>query len=285
MPKRVLSTQTARALALIVALTAVGSVAHAQGETATERGPLAAAETAYLEVDFEGTRDHALAALRAGDNTPDQIVRVFLLLGIASSALGDEGAARDYFMRMLGIDPNATLDDSVPPRLRNPYLEARGAWAARPGRLSVTAGLDRSSSAVRVELRDPVEMARRVRVAARLEGEAEYTVNEYTSQSVILARVPGAAEADRVEYYVEVLDMHGNVILADGSAFDPAAVGRTAAAQNSSGGDGGGGILEDPVLWIIVGAVVLVAGGITLGVVLDQRSRIGIQTGITIGLD
>lgn len=271
-------------LAALVGLLLLASGAQAQGEAA---GPLEAAEAAYLEVDFEATRDQALMALRAGDNGPDAIVRIYQLLGIASSALGDEAAARDYFMRMLGVDENASLDDSVPPRLRNPYLEARGAWAARPGRLGLQVGLDRASSAVRVALRDPIEMVRRVRISARLEGDAEYTSNEYEAQAVLLAEVIGAADADRLEYFVEALDMHGNVVFSEGSAFDPEVVGR----QNRSTGstepaDGGGGsIFEEPVFWVIVGSVLAVGAGIGVGVALDQQSRIGIRSQVVIGID
>ncbi|MCZ7684251.1 MAG: hypothetical protein M5U28_37935 [Sandaracinaceae bacterium] len=108
---------------------------------------LARAEAAYLEVDFDATHQHALAALRAGGNTPEQLVRVYQLLGIAASALGREDEARDHFVRMLGLDRDAELDASVPPRLRDPFLEARGVWAARTGRLGIQVGLDRARPA------------------------------------------------------------------------------------------------------------------------------------------
>lgn len=264
---------------LIILSLVCAAPAMAQGD------PLAAAEAAYLEVDFEGTRDNALLALRAGGQTPEQVVRIYQLLGISSSALGDEDAARDYFVRMLGIDPDASLDESVPPRLRNPYLEARGVWAARQGRLEITAGLDRGTSSVRVELTDPTDMARRVRVSTRLEGAAQYTTQEYAAAAVLGAQLEGAADADRVEYYVDVLDMHGNVILASGSAFQPRVVGRAPAGATGGGGGGGTTFVEEPVFWIVVGAVLAVAAGVTIGVVVDQRSRIGFQSGVTIGVD
>ena len=246
---------------------------------------LAAAEAAYLEVDFEATRDLAIRALRAGGHTPEEVVRIYKLLGIASSALDEEEAARDYFVRMLGLDADATLDDSVSPRMRNPYLEARGVWAARQGRLGVEAGLDRGSSAVHVELTDPTDMARRVRVAARLEGASDYTTEVYAAQSVLNAPVAGADTADRVEYYVEVLDMHGNTILSAGSAFEPEVVGRTSFANGEGGGGGGGSVVEEAWFWIVIGAVVAAGAGIAIGFVLDSRSRIGVQTGVSIGVD
>ena len=134
-----------------------------------------------------------------------------------------------------------------------------------------------------MELRDPTDMARRIRIAARLEGEAQFATAEYEAAATIAAPVTGAADADRVEYYVEVDDIHGNTLLAEGSAFDPRVVGRL----DTGGGGGGGGtpFYEEPVLWIIVGAAVVVGAAIAIGVVVDARSRIGVQTGVSLEID
>ncbi len=245
---------------------------------------LARAEAAYLEVDFDATHQHALAALRAGGNTPEQLVRVYQLLGIAASALGREDEARDHFVRMLGLDRDAELDASVPPRLRDPFLEARGVWAARTGRLGIQVGLDRARSSLRIQLSDPSATARRVLVHSRLEGETQFVTQDAEARGAIDVPVQGAAAADRVEYYVEVLDEHRNVMLAEGSAFEPRVVGRERVAAGG-GAASGPTIVEEPVFWVIVGAVVAVAAGITIGVVADQRSHIGAQTSITIGID
>ncbi|MGE0789239.1 MAG: hypothetical protein AB7S26_26430 [Sandaracinaceae bacterium] len=250
-----------------------------------QEGPLERAEQAYQEIDFERVRELAVEALRTGTLRPEQLVRTYELLGVSNSALGDAEAARDFFVRMLWLDPDRQLDDSVSPRMREPYLEARGVRTARPGSMSIEAGIDRSAGTVHVELRDPSSLARRVRVAARLEGATEYTTAEYAAASALDAPLAGAANADRIEYYVEVLDMHGNTLLGQGSPFSPRVVGRTGAPQGGGEDGGGGGVtfFEEPLFWIIVGAVVLVGAGITVGVVLDSRSRIGVQTGVNFG--
>ena len=267
-------------LALALLLLAAPGLARAQGR-AGAAGPssLTQAEEAYQNVDFEATRDHGLEALRGGGLRPEQLVRCYMLLGVASSALHEEDAARDYFVRMLGIDPDAQLDESVNPQMRDPFLEARGMWAARPGRLEIEVGLDRNTSSVRVEVRDPTDMAQRVRIAARLEGDAQFTTAEYAAAATLTAPVTGAAEADRVEYYVEILDIHGNTLRSEGTAFDPRIVGRV------RGEAGGSNLLEEPLLWIIVGAVAAAGAAIAIGVIVDQRSRIGIQTGIQLDID
>ncbi|MCA9605221.1 MAG: hypothetical protein KC619_06490 [Myxococcales bacterium] len=254
----------------------------AVGAQAQSPSHLREAEEAYLNVEFEQVRDHALEALRGGRLTPDQLVRTYELLGVASSALHETDVARDYFVRMLGIDPDHELDASVNPEMRDPFLEARGMWAARAGRLRIEVGLDRPSSALRISLVDPTDMAQRVRVAARLEGAAEFVTAEHEASVEISAPLTGAGDADRVEYWVEVLDMHGNVMLAEGSAFDPRVVGRM---RVEGGGGGGSSFFEEPTFWIIVAAVAAVAIGVTIGVVVDQRSRIGVQTGISFGVD
>ena len=259
---------------------AAGAWLLAAAASAQASSHLRAAEEAYLDVDFERVRSRALEALRGGGLTPPELVRTYELLGVASSALRDNTVARDYFVRMLGIDPDHDLDASVNPEMRDPFLEARGLWAARAGRLRIEVGLDRPTSSLRIQLVDPTDMAQRVRVAARVEGTAEYVTQEHAASVELSTAVTGADSADRVEYYVEVLDMHGNVMLAAGSAFDPRVVGR----MRMEGGGGGASFLEEPVFWLVVAAVAVVAAAVTIGFVVDERSRIGAQTGISFGV-
>jgi hypothetical protein len=249
---------------------------------------LEAAERAYLDVDFERTLEHASAALQAGGHDPDRLGRIYELLGVSAAALGDTEGAREFFERMLAIDPDATLDDTVPPRLRAPYLEARGIISARSDQLDVEVGLDRVRAAVRVALRDPFEMARLIRVHARLEGSAEFTSLESRAQPEVLAPLPGSDSADRVEYWVEVLDAYGNKLTTVGSEFEPRTIGRLAVGGSSSAGPGadtgGSNIFEDPLFWIIAGGVVLVTGGVITGVLVDEASHVPVRTGVSFGL-
>ncbi len=276
---RIPSSATA-ALATCLLLVS-GSVSAQEDAPGASRSPLQAAEAAYMNVDFEAVRDHALESLRRGGLTPEQLVRTYELLGVAHSALRETDAARDYFVRMLGVAPDHELDASVNPQMRDPFLEARGLWAARTDRLSVEVGLNRPASSLRVVLSDPTEMATRIRISARLEGEAQFTTAEYESVATLNAPVVGAADADRVEYYVEVLDIHGNIMIAQGSAFDPRVIGR----MQLQAGEDGESFFDGPAFWLILAAVAVVAGGITAGVIVDQRSRIGVQTGISFGVD
>lgn len=288
---------TLAALAL-AALTLASASAEAQRRgrraVAEPTDPLQAAEQAYVEVDFERTLEHASEALQAGAHTPDRLVRIYQLLGVSAAALGDPDGARDFFQRMLAVDPDATLDDTVPPRLRAPYLEARGIVTARPDQLGIQVGLARAQAAVRVALTDPFQMARTLRVHARLERQVEYTTVEADAQAEVLAPLPGSDTADRVEYWVEVLDPYGNQLVMVGTEFEPRTVGRIAIAGGGGGGagggtgagagggqGGGGNVLEDPLFWIIAGGVVLVTGAVVTGVLVDQASHVPLQTGVS----
>ncbi|UJR84772.1 hypothetical protein [Sandaracinus amylolyticus] len=290
------SQRTFVALALMIGVVISASSADAQrrrrgGGEAVD--PLTAAEQAYTEVDFEQTLEHAGAALQAGGHAPDRLVRIYMLLGVSAAALGDAEGARDFFQRMLAVDPEAQLDDTVPPRLRAPYLEARGIVSARPEQLGVEVGIARAQSAVRVALIDPFQMARTVRVHGRIEGQVQFTDVEAEAQSEVLAPLAGADTADRIEYWVEVLDPYGNQVVLVGSEFEPRTVGRVAAVAVPGGGgaggggtqqSGGGSVLEDPLFWVIAVGVVLVTGGVVAGVLIDQSSHVPVQTGVSFGV-
>jgi hypothetical protein len=267
-----------RALTTFLLTLAVALSAEAQS------GALPQAEEAYQNIDFDGVHTHATAALREGGHSRDELIRIYELLGVSASALGREDEARDYFVRMLGLDRDAQLDESVPPRLRDPYLEARGVWAARPGRLALEVNLDRAASALRVQLTDPSQMGARLMVYSRLEGEAQFQPHEGAAQSVTQVSVPGAAQADRVEYYVELLDQHRNIVLSEGTAFQPRTVGRERLAPGAAA-PSGPSVFEEPAFWIVTVFVLAAAGAVTGALIADERSRIGAQTGVTIGID
>lgn len=249
--------------------------------------PLQAAEQAYVEVDFEATLEHASAALQTGGRPPDRLARIYQLLGVSAAALGDPDGARDFFQRMLAVDPDATLDDTVPPRLRAPFLEARGVISARTDQLGVEVALDRARGALRVLLTDPFDMARMLRVHARLEGDTDFTTVEEEAEPQVIAPLTGANEADRIEYWVEILDPYGNQLAVEGSDFEPRTVGRVAVAGGPGPGpnESGGNIFEDPLFWVIGVGAVLVIGGVVTGILVDQASHVPVQTGVSFDLD
>lgn len=246
--------------------------------------PLAQAEQSYLDVDFAAALTAAQEALREGGHTPQELMRIYQLLGVCSSAEGHAERARDFFLRMLAIDPDAELDDTVPPRLRAPFLEARGIVGARPTRLGVEVGIARAQSAVHVALTDPFQVGQTVVLHARIEGQAEFTTAEERARASIDMPLAGSGDADRVEYWLEVRDPFGNQVLTQGTEFEPRVVGRMSVATGPAAGGGAGvNVLEEPWFWIVVGVVV--AGGATAGAVLgvqasqlELRSEVGFRS-------
>lgn len=273
-----------------VALIAAASILLFASTACAQGGPdlLASAEAAYSEVDFERARAAASEAISTGGLSPTELVRAYQLVGVSASALGDASAAREAFVQMVSIDPDAHLDDTVPPRLRAPFLEARGQVSGRSGRLSAEVQLARAYGALRIALTDPFDLVVTVRLHARVEGQVEFTTSEHDPEPEIMARESGASSADRMEYWLEALDAHGNQVLLVGTEYEPRVVGRIAAVAAGEGttpvDSGGPGILGEPVFWIIVGAVVAVGAGIGIGFAIDSQSHVGLQTGVSFGL-
>lgn len=267
-----------RALLSLSVVLLVASPAAAQPRRATS--PLDQAEAAYADVDFETTLSAAQSAIDSGALDPAQLARAYELLGVAAVALGDANAARDCFERMLVIDPARELDDTVPPRLRAPFLEARG--RVREGGLSAEVTLVRAPPALRVALSDSYEMVQNVRLHMRAAGTAAYQDFEAGYGEEILAPFDPAAEG-QVEYWLEVLDPRGNRLIVVGSAFEPNVLGTapTPIEGPATPPPSGPSIVEEPVFWIIIGSVVLVGAGVGIGVGIAESQRVQLQTTFT----
>src|SRR5262245_34677179 len=79
--------------------------------------------------------DEAIAALDAavsrGGNDPERMAAIYRLLGEAAAGAGNDARATDAFARLLAIEPSATLDELVSPKLQTAFDAA--AQAAPPG--------------------------------------------------------------------------------------------------------------------------------------------------------
>ena len=96
------------------------------------------AERAYREVDFPRQRALALQALEQGNGDPARVAQIYRLLGIAHAVLGEPEAAKEAFARLLELEPGIELERSLSPRVRSPYLEARGEWDVAGEHLGVS---------------------------------------------------------------------------------------------------------------------------------------------------
>jgi hypothetical protein len=203
----------ATALGLMLAF---GS-ASARGETSSA---LAAAEAAYVAVDFEGTRSASENALNEGNHDPTETLRLYTLLGIATATLGQEAEAREAFRRVLGIDPDAGLDKELSPKIRSPYLEVRGELSAKGQLTPLSAHALRHGGRLFVELNDPASIAAGIDVAYRASASPAVThFHVPRGQEAIASSL--VSDTSRVEYTLTVRDGYGNALFRLGSEATP----------------------------------------------------------------
>ncbi len=174
---------------------------------------LSLAQRAYNDVEFEKQRDEATRALQAGRNDRERLVQIYRLLGIAHAALEAPREAKQAFMKLLALDPDVALEHVLSPRLRTPYMEARGFWDVTSSRLDVQAVVDVRTSALHVTVTDPLQMVERVRVSG---------LGERTGSSSVVADAPPARplviERRQLEPHaghplqIELLDAYANVL-------------------------------------------------------------------------
>jgi hypothetical protein len=224
------------------------------------------AEQAFADVDLEGTRDAARTALEAGGLSRDDVVRALRLLGLSHAALGENRAAYDSFVRMLALDPEASLERSIAPQLRGPYLEARGYWNARSGprfEVELVAG----PSAIVARVRDPLGIARTLKLRARVETTAAYRDREAPASPEV------AFEVDGYEGYAEAvlvaLDEHGNAVATLGSEAVPTELGRL--RERSAGSSNA--TSSEPRVGRILGGVALGLAAASVGLGAGFHAR------------
>ena len=186
------------------------------------------------------------------------------------------------YIRMLALDPEHEVDRNLAPRLRSPFLEARGYWTARSDRLEAEVELASDEGALRVTLSDPLDMAEAVIVRARPAGAASWSDTRVPAMDSQLVPVEGLAEADRVEYAVEVHDAYGNRLVELGTVGAPRALGEMEVGPGPAEPDGGDSIFSSPIFWGVAGAVV-VGAAIGIGFAASDTS-VGARTDVSIGV-
>jgi hypothetical protein len=179
---------------------------------ATLPDPVEAAERAYKDVDFETQLAQATRALKEGHHDPATLANIYRLLGIAHAALDSPDAAKQDFMKLLAIDRDVALEHVLSPRLRTPYMEARGFWDVSRARLELGLGFDPHSGDLEITLTDPLQMGSRVRVVAGA-NEPLAVAEQDTATRFVIAADALAGHAGR-PLLVELLDPYENVILA-----------------------------------------------------------------------
>lgn len=196
---------------LFVACLALTS--HAAAQTR-----LAEVERAYAEVDYERTRSLATAAVRQGKNDRAASGELYLLWAIAAAALDQHDEARRAFAHALAANPELKLERSLSPKIRAPYLEARGAMSGAGGQVPLELTVERRGRDVELGLRDNLNVAVALALWARARPTDEFTQRRFHPAPAHRVPLPAGSE---LQYFVQVLDAHGNVLFSSGTQEDP----------------------------------------------------------------
>ena len=117
------------------------------------------------------------------------MLHILELQGVVAGSLKETAKATRAFQLMLTIDPTHKVKGDHPPRVMTPFYEARGR-VAEQGHLELKPDLrvegDRVKE-IRLTLRDPMGIARRVRLFWRLEKSARWTSCEADSKGGVVS--------------------------------------------------------------------------------------------------
>jgi hypothetical protein len=253
----------AAARSVAVAFSLAVASAGASARAATPQQEVEAAETAYANLEYEDANKAAERALRLRGLTHDQLVRAYRVLGLTAGSLGKEQQARDAFVTLLALDPDFQLDSAVSPKVQSPFFEAKGYWrsvAVKPGMEAQTLLRPKEPGTLRVTLRDPSHLVKKMQVAYRWGAMAPMTASTPAPAEVVSIDVPEPPSGvTRFDYYVAATDDRDNVVFEVGNAAVP----RTAVVEPekvtvvAGKREEGSSIFASPWFWIPVGVVVV----------------------------
>jgi len=119
------------------------------------------------------------------------------------------------------VKPSLKLGNGVSPKVREPYLEARGYWAAASTQLSVAANTDRDRDHLIVQLSDPTTLVSKLELRIAARGKAQRLRFEIPAAPVTRFVLPAAVRGQSFEYTLRALDRFGNVLAERGTETEP----------------------------------------------------------------
>jgi hypothetical protein len=188
---------------------------------------------AYDDLDFARAVERLETALSREALTRAEKSAALRTLGFAHVALDDAQAARRDFERLLALDPQATLDRTISPRIRKVFEEARarvatgqakGAGSALPELApEIAPARPRAGQPLAVQVAWPGGVAQQVALYHRVRGQALFSTVTAAEQGGRFAlTVPGLdVQAPGIEYYLVALDEAGAPVAAAGSLGAP----------------------------------------------------------------
>ncbi|HEX2875574.1 MAG TPA: hypothetical protein VHP33_30185 [Polyangiaceae bacterium] len=193
-------------------------VSHSGLALAQTGGGLRDVEKAYADVDYEKTRTLAVQAIEHGGNDRASTGQLYLLWATAAAALDRPDEARTAFSYALAANPELKLDRNLSPKIRAPYLEARGALAGADGRAPLEVTLRRRKQELELGLRDSLKVAAGVVLSMRGGESGDFARRRFDASPTRRVPIPGDAE---LYLAVRVIDRHDNALFELGTEEDP----------------------------------------------------------------
>lgn len=238
----------------------------------------------FEDQQYEDSIQTLSAALLRPNNTKEQKVEIYRLLALNYITLGRTDEADNAVRGLLVVRPDYELPESESPRFRDFFRDARAKWEAegRPGyketppserpvtiRHGSPSSADRDKAIpLKATIDDPGKRVHTVKLYYRTGSQGEFSEAPVEVEAEwVRGQIPASAVKPPVmDYYFEVLDSDGNVIVSRGDAQAPLRVAIPDGA--TSGGSGwvlpvaiGGGI-------VAVGAII---GGLALAGVFKSE--------------
>lgn len=170
-------------------------------------GAVPTAEEHLEELRFEEAQALAQSVLSKGKSDPQEVGRLYMVLGRVAASLGEDSEAVAMFHNALSIDATLRLPDGVSPKLSEPFATAQARLeGATPIAIEVQQ-LDAGLLVVRVDS-DPANLVGGAQVVYKIKGKSK--TQRGTGRSTIEIVVPESASAIEVT----ALDMQGNRLTA-----------------------------------------------------------------------
>jgi hypothetical protein len=185
-------------------------------------------------VDFPSTHTFARRALEAGGGTREQTARSYVLLAISAAALGDTEEATLDFERALAIDPSFKLSAGVSPKIREPYLEAKGHRSASAEQLTLRVKPTDDGEHLVIQLLDPTSLVAGLELRMAVRGSEQHRTVALASKKTTRFAVPNDLRDRDYELTLRALDRYGNVIAEQGTDAEPVQVRKSAAARTNT---------------------------------------------------
>jgi hypothetical protein len=200
---------------------------------------LVEAQKAYAEVDYDRTRTIAVAALQQGGNDRAATADLYLLWATAAAALDQAEEARGAFLYVLATNPDLKLERSLSPKIRAPYLEARGSASTNDGKPPLEVTLQRRKQELELGLRDTLHVATSIEIGTRRSEAEPFARRRLDAAPVKRLPTPTGSE---LQFFLRVLDRHGNVLFELGTEDEPRRLAlvsssRAAATTSTRGAD------------------------------------------------